>query len=80
MTTFNLLFDVKLFAAVRVELEAGTEREAVQAARAALAEQLECIDLGIVADRGGIKIAIREASPDGEHDLVEVNGEEPEEE
>lgn len=77
MASFNLLFDVKLFAAVRVNLEAESEHEAVERARAALEKQLDCINLGIVAEHEGVEIAIREASPDGEHDLVEVNGEEP---
>lgn len=80
MASFNLLFDVKLFAAVRVQLDATDQRDAIRRAREALAEQLECVDLGIVAERDGMIIAIREASPnDDGADLVEVNGEAPDE-
>lgn len=63
------LFDVKLFASIRVV--ADTEAEA----RAWLREHLDCADANFGSDEGAPIVA--EASMDGEADLIEVDGEDP---
>lgn len=69
----NYLFDVKLFASIRVEAESEA------AARACLREMFDCAcisDYGVAEN--GVVTYPSEASMDGEADLVEVDGEDPE--
>ena len=62
------LFDIKLFASIRVN--AISEREA----RAMILECFDCADVNAGAWPNGDPILF-EASVDGDFDLVEVNGE-----
>lgn len=63
-------FDVKLFAVVRVI----APDEAT--ARKALNEEMQCVDIGTEFSGGpGVTIKLTEASCDGEHDLIEIDGE-----
>lgn len=62
------LFDVKLFASIRLRAESEA------AARKCLAEVLDCADLSVC--HGGVDMADTfEASMDGEADLIEIDGE-----
>lgn len=70
MAKHEYLFDVKLFAAVRVTAENAEE------ARAMIRDQLECADTNFGTWDNGDPICA-EASLDGELDLVEVDGETP---
>lgn len=71
--THEYLFDVKLFAAIRIK--ATTEDEA----RKILSAALNCANVNFGAQPNGDPI-LGEASlyDDGEPDLVEIDGEEPE--
>jgi hypothetical protein len=62
------LFDVKLFAAIRVNAENETD------ARQMLCEALDCASANFGAWPNGDPI-LAEASQDGEADLMEIDGE-----
>jgi hypothetical protein len=62
------LFDVKLFAAIRIKAE--TEADA----RAKLNKIFDCADANFDSDENGGSVT-GEASQDGDADLVEIDGE-----
>jgi hypothetical protein len=64
------LFDLKLFASVRVKAESEA------AARALIAAHIHCADVNFGAWPDGSPI-LGEASVDGEADLMEIDGEAP---
>ncbi len=63
-------FDVKLWATVRVTADS------LEAAQAAIRAELDCLDIGAeIRAENGATIKLTEASPEGDGDLIEIDGE-----
>lgn len=80
----NIAFDVKLFAVVRVDVPDGMDRKAAIAlARAAVRAEVDCLDVSREIKSTGpkgeaVRLTLTEVSADGEADLFEIDGEDPE--
>lgn len=79
----NIAFDVKLLAVVRVDVPDGMNRKAAIAlARKAIREEVDCLDIyreviGTGPNGEPIRLTMTEASADGQFDLFEIDGEDP---
>lgn len=70
--THEYLFDVKLFASIRITAENETE------ARKQLQALLDCADVAVSDPDDNDQTLTFECSQDGEADLMQIDGEEPE--
>lgn len=72
MKTYEMLFDVKLWAGVRVKGDADNKKEALARAREAIRQNVDTVDLGMVIEEQGMTVTLTEASSEGDFDLVEL--------